>query len=174
MGAAAIATRHTHLRAHVALWTITAVPAVTVAVAPPLADVTRAALRFSLQPSRGSSHEALSIATANARVLAAVLIAALAVQAAPRLKPTLDAVVGLVIGANAVLVGIAAGAYGARALPWLVHLPLEWAAVGTAVGVYATARRRAPCRRELAAPAALMGLAILTAAAIETYLTPQR
>ena len=173
MGATAIAGRREQLRAHVALWTTTAAAAATVALSPPLADTMREALRFSLQPSSGSIDEALAITTANARVLGAVLLAALAVRAAPVLKPALDALVGLVVGANAVLVGIAAGTYGARALPWLIHLPLEWAAVGTALGLYAIARRRPPGHQELAGAGVTIATALATGAAAETYITPQ-
>lgn len=88
--------------------------------------------------------------------------------------PLLDLLVAAVVLGNAALVGVAFGAYGARAVPWLVHLPVEWAALGTALALYLTARRRPVGRQIVVRSAVAIAVLVAAAAVTETYLTPQR
>ncbi len=160
--------------AHVssALAAATFVPAAAVAAVPRLAASTRRAFGFELQPTPGSLHEAAEIAATNARVVAAVLLAAWGVSRAPIVKPFLDALVVLVGGVNAALIGCAIGSYGIGALPWLVHAPLEVAALAVAAAAYRCSRAQppgAPPYRSVAVGCA--GL-VAAAAVVESYLTP--
>lgn len=163
MGAAA-------LRVHLALWAATLSPAAIVFPSPQLAQGIRTALGFRLEPTPGTLIEALNILGTNARVTATLFLAAVAVTGLPQLRPALDAFVAVLVLGNAALVGVAIGAYGTAALPWLVHLPLEWAALGTAASAYACARA-GPARFAVRTPAT--ALLLVAAAATETYLTPQ-
>jgi hypothetical protein len=87
-----------------------------------------------------------------------------------------------VLGINAVTVGLALGRWQGRLIPYLPHLPLEWAATGLAASVWA--RTLGVCRRDPgdlapaagchgpAITAALTLLLLAAAAAIEVLLTP--
>jgi hypothetical protein len=128
---------------------------------------------FAFEPGTWSvgAGEALAIWLTNLRVLGVLLFAALAARE-PHFVPGLDAVVALVLGANAALVGLALGAYGLALLPWLIHLPLEWAGLAVGLAAYLSSRHHTLCLRRLA-HAALAGTALLAlAAAVETWATP--
>ena len=161
------------LKTHLAIWLATIAPAAAVHASPELAHDVRTALAFRLEPRPGTLNEALGILATNARATAALLLTAIAVTGLPPLRPILDAFVTTIVVANAALVGIATGAYGAAAMPWLIHLPLEWTALGTATAAYAAARAGPTSPRALARAAALTTLLLIAAAATETYLTPQ-
>ena len=161
------------LRVHLAIWLATIAPAAVVHASPELAHDARAALAFRLEPTPGTLDEAIAILGTNARVTAALLLAAIAVTGLHALCPLLDTFVAAIVGANAALVGVATGAYGAAALPWLIHLPFEWTALGTATATYVAARARPTGPGALARAAATTALLLVTAAATETYLTPQ-
>ena len=156
------------------LWLLTVAPAIVVATVPGASDAVRSRLAFALTPHEGSIPELLGIAGTNARVVLAIALAAWARPRAVGLGLPTDLLVSGIVGLNAVAVGVAVGAYGSRALPWLVHLPLEWAALAVVAGLHRFARRRTVrtlgCALVTAVAAALVGLGALT----ETYLTPQR
>ena len=155
---------------HVALWGATVVPAAVVHASPELAHDVRTALAFRFEPRPGTLNEALGILGTNARVTATLLLAAFAVTRAPVVRPALDALVAVVVLTNATVVGVAIGAYGKAALPWLVHLPVEWGALATATAAYARSRAGPARVRESAARTAAL---LVIAALIEAYLTPQ-
>ncbi len=87
-----------------------------------------------------------------------------------------------VLAANAITVGLALGRWQARLVPYLPHLPLEWAAAGLAASVWArtlaTHRRdphghpQAPGSRSVVIAAAITLLLLTAAAATEVLLTP--
>lgn len=87
-----------------------------------------------------------------------------------------------VLGANAIMVGLALGRWHGRLTPYLPHLPLEWAAAGLAASVWARAlatRRRDPGdivqaahSRAPAVAAAITLLLLGAGAAVEVLLTP--
>ena len=156
-----------------ALWAVTLAPAAIVHASPDLAHDIRTALAFRLEPTPGTLDDALGILGTNARVTAALLLAAVAVAGLAPLRPVLDVFVITIVVANAALVGIATGAYGPAALPWLVHLPLEWAALGTAAAEYTRARAGPLRPRHVARSAGVTALLLILAAVSETYLTPQ-
>jgi hypothetical protein len=70
------------------------------------------------------------------------------------------------------LVGAALAAGQQRILPYLVHLPLEWAAVAlSATGWLLTSRLRLT-RRQLAATSTVFAVLLALAAVLETYAVP--
>jgi hypothetical protein len=156
LGASALTTS----RAVGLLWGATAAGALTIALTPGAAGATRHALQFELAAHRGTPTELVGIFATNLRL---VVLLALTAVARRRHRCIAIALAGVAI-ANALLVGAAAGAYGPAALPYLVHLPLEWAAFASAL---ALTTHRDGRRLSLAT------LLLLVAALCETYLTPQ-
>ena len=156
------------------LWLLTIVPAIVVGALPGASDALRNRLAFALTPHEGSTPELLGIAETNARVVLVIALGAWARSRAPGLHLASDLLIGVIVAVNAVLVGVAVGAYGASALPWLVHLPLEWTALALVLGLHRVGRRRTirarGCVLVTAVALALVGLGAL----VETYLTPQR
>jgi hypothetical protein len=70
---------------------------------------------------------------------------------------------------NAALVGAALGAHGTTAVPWLVHLPLEWTALALTATHYAGSRKAGATLGPVANVAGLLTAAAL----VESYATPQ-
>jgi hypothetical protein len=156
---------------NVALAVVIALGAVTVAALPGLPAALRGALGFRLGPETASLATAISLLTANAKPAGLLLLGALAAR--DRLiRPIFDVLLAALLATNMALIGAALGAYGPRLVPWLVHLPVELAALAIPAGTYLHARRARlrPC--VLLATAALTGAALLIAALVETYLTP--
>jgi len=158
-------------RAYAALWALTAAPAALIAVVPGAAHTARAHLNFAFAPTDGTPAEALDILLTNGRVLAAITLAAWAASRSGALRPMLDASVALTAAVNVALVGVAIGAYGPRALAWLPHLPLEWAALACALAAYSRHRRQAQQLQTLAAPFAAWAVLLVLAAVVESYIT---
>jgi len=87
-----------------------------------------------------------------------------------------------VLGSNAVTVGLALGRWHGRLIPYLPHLPLEWAAGGLTASVWARAvvcRHRDPvgCTqvadgRAAAVTAAITVLLLAASAGVEVLFTP--
>ena len=121
--------------------------------------------------ARPSTGGVAGIALANLRVLGFLLLASLA-TAQRRLVPLLDALVALGLVVNVGLVGLALGAYGSALLPWLPHVPLEWAVLAIGLAAYLRARRLAPRVRDVASAGALAVVPLVLAAAIEAWATP--
>ena len=146
-------------------------------VAPPrsrltgVADEVRRALRFDFAGVEQTPAAALRIALQNARLVAAALLCAVVVPRLPQPARLLaDVVLAVVLAANAGLVGVALGAYGARlAVATAPHLPVELAALSLAGGAYMHARRQPLGAVELAAVAATCALLLVIAATLETY-----
>jgi hypothetical protein len=84
-----------------------------------------------------------------------------------------DVVITACLSANVALSGLALGAYGMRALPFLPQWPLEWGAFGLALTAWRRARsgRRDPL--ELTLLAIATATLLCAAALIETYAVPQ-
>lgn len=159
--------------ATVCLWTMTAMCVVIVALVPGARPAVRALLAFALTPYPGTPQELVDIATTNTRVVLGIALAAWAPSRAPALRTPADLLVLTIVVANTAFVGSAVGAYAAEAIPWLVHLPVEWAALAIVVGLYATARRRHVSLTAWTA-ATTAALALVVAGALaETFLTPQ-
>lgn len=154
------------------LYAVTLCAALATAWFPGFAAALRDAFAFRLNAgSQGTWAEAGTYFAANLRVVAALFLAAVArAHGAPGLL--LDAVVTLTTLGNAGMVGVAIGAYGFPALPWLVHLPLEWAALGVVLSAYGCARQCQLSPRALAMAAVAATALLLGAAATETWATP--
>jgi hypothetical protein len=73
-----------------------------------------------------------------------------------------------------VLVGGTVGGYGLRALPFLPHVPLEWAGIAVGAAGWAVERKRSLGLRERAFATGLAAAAFLLAATVETCLVPHR
>ena len=130
----------------------------------------RALLAFGFDPPPPSLAGAAALALNNLRVALLGLGSAVLVLLAPRARLLCDALVGTAICLNALLVGIALGAYGGPLLaPLAMHGPLELAGLALAGGSYLEARvgrASAPVLlRAATASAALLALAAL----VETW-----
>jgi hypothetical protein len=161
-------------RAYLALWALTVAAAVLVLLAPGAGAYARNMLGFTLAPQRVDLPDAIRVWLTNARFIALLTTTALLACRHRALRFVCDVVVGWAICSNVALVGIALGAYGARAPRWLVHVPLEWAAIAAALALYLRARRRAPNAHELALTLLTAGAVLVAAALLETFATPHR
>jgi len=121
----------------------------------------------------GTPDEALSIFVHNMRVLAAPLILAAARWGTGRTTRAIgDAVVAATLLANPLLVGAALGRHGTELVPYLPHLPLEWAALSVATGAWLAARRLRLAAHTLVAYAAIATTLAIVAAVLETVAIP--
>jgi hypothetical protein len=75
---------------------------------------------------------------------------------------------------NTASTGAAIGAYGARLLPFIPQLPLEWAALALGVSAWLMQRRRALLVGEALGLLLLMAAMLLAAAVPETFMVPHR
>ena len=153
-------------RAYLLLWATTAAAAAAAALFGPLAHATRDALHLELAPHAASPAGAAWTIANNALAggWPALLSLLRVTQAARRV------LLCSWLAVNAVPVGLAVGAYGAHLMPYLAHLPLEWAALALPLAANLTATPPGPRARLLGAGAFFALLA--AAAAAETYLTP--
>lgn len=160
------------VHATAALLLVTVTVAAFAAAVPGAPSELREGFAFSLEEGHGGSlSEALTYFATNARVIAALLVAA---WVRPRITAgvLLDAAAAAVVGINVVVVGLALGAYGFHAIPWLVHLPFEWAALGAASTAIAASRRRRLSTAALGGIAGSAGLLLAVAASMEAWATP--
>jgi hypothetical protein len=149
----------------------TLLAALVATASPGLAAALREWLAFKPGSTPTGFDQAIAIWLANLRVLGLLLLAALAARER-RLTPALNAVVAVVLGANVVLVGLALGAYGLPLLPWLAHVPLEWAALAVGLAAYARARDHSPCLPAVAKLGAAGAGLLALAASVEVWATP--
>jgi hypothetical protein len=133
----------------------------------------RAALALELAPAPGDPGTAVGILMTNLRLALFILLAGRVRRRASLMRTVLDAAVTLLVAGNTILVGAAFGAYGQAAVPWLVHLPIEWAGLIVLVRAYLSARRPSGPEMGWRSPAAHVVALLSIGAAIETYLTPQ-
>jgi hypothetical protein len=134
-------------------------------------DHVRRSLRFDFAGAERTPAAALQIAVQNARLVAAALLCAAVVPRLPRLARLLtDAVLAVLLVANAGLIGVALGAYGAQlAIAIAPHLPLELTALSVAGGAYMHANRHPVPGVRLALVATTCALLVVIAATLETY-----
>jgi hypothetical protein len=158
------------------LFAVTFGTAILVAAVPPLNDYAREtlqALGLDLRPHRASVHALLVT-----RVLTNALIALTPTEWAligagrsRQWRPAADATLTAMFATDAVLVGSALGAYGLQLVPFIPHLPFEWAALACAVVPWLVARR-GPLDRQVLAPLGATAVLLLVAGCAETWLTP--
>jgi hypothetical protein len=101
-----------------------------------------------------------------------LLAAALRMHRVRWRRRLVDAWLAISLVGNSVLVGAAIAAGGQRLLPYLVHLPFEWAAIALAASGWILASRRTMPGRQLAALTANFALLLAVAALLETYAVP--
>jgi hypothetical protein len=85
---------------------------------------------------------------------------------------TIHTAVGANVLVNGIVVGAALGAYGHRIVPYLPHLPIEWAAVALGAGTWFAHTRRPFTQRQGNTLTVALLTAVLLAAGVELYLTP--
>ena len=120
----------------------------------------------------GTPSDFASIAIANARVLSApFLLALFRFPSDQRSRQLGDLIIVVLLGGNALRVGLALGRDRGALLPYLPQLPLEWLAAALAAAAWLTLRTGARKRTGLAYVAAVLVL-VAAAAAIETICTP--
>jgi hypothetical protein len=153
--------------AYAGMWVLTCLGAAIGSAAPGLAP--------GGQPHptlHGTPSEFASIAIANARVLSApFLLALFRFPANRRSRQLADLVVVVLLGGNALRVGLALGRDRGALLPYLPQLPAEWLAAALAAAAWLALRTGARDRTGIAYLAAVLVL-IAAAAAIETICTP--
>jgi hypothetical protein len=151
-----------------------------IGLSPALDADARRLVPLALTPGHPTLSQAAAILAANLRVVALPLLGAVALNAS-RAKPgraidvraLLDAFLGFGAVANALLLALSLGGYGlGRLVPWLLHLPVEFAALALALATYLAARRQPLSAAHLAAGAGLSGALLALAAVLETYGTP--
>jgi hypothetical protein len=153
-----------------ALLTLSAAAAVRLTGA---GDEIRDSLRLSFAGVDRTPGEALGIALQNGRIAAATVLCALTVPRLPGIaRRVVDAVLAAVLTFNALIVGLALGAYGERLVgTTAAHLPIEFAALSVAGGAYLSARRRPLRSPSLAYIGALSSALVVVAAIAETYVS---
>ena len=123
----------------------------------------------------GSLADGVGIAGENLRVLAApFLLWLLGADKSRPVRRAADVVVAAVIAVNTIPVGIALGRWQGRLIPYVPQLPLEWAALITAVTAWLTIRTTTATRHQVLVLAAVTAALVLAAAALETWATPHR
>jgi hypothetical protein len=136
-----------------------------------IGDDVRRTLLFDFAGVEHTPATALAIALQNARLVAATLLCAAVVPRLPQpVRLLAHLLLAIVLAANAGLVGVALGAYGARlAAP---HLPVELAALILAGAAYMHASRHPLGMVAIAVVAATCALLLVIAATLETYGAP--
>jgi len=122
----------------------------------------------------GTPSEAASILLANLRVLAAPIILTAARWDGGRVTRTIgDAIVLADLVVTPFLVGAALGIHRTALVPFLPHVPIEWAALSTAVAAWLSARRSPSTSwRTIASYAAVVVVLAAASAIVETVAVP--
>jgi single-strand DNA-binding protein len=149
------------------LWMVTLLGAVIGAIVPELAPAGQP--RPTLHGSLG---DLASIAATNARVLSAPFLLAFFRFPSHRCTRRVgDLLIGGILAANALRVGLALGRWQFRLLPYVPQLPFEWLAAALAATAWLTLRNSNQRRTALAYLAAVL-LVVIAAAAVETIAPP--
>ena len=152
-----------------------AVAAVT-AVVPGLAQLSRQLLPTHLDGA-GLDHalgQVVALVAHNGAIVAALLAAAALRTRAGRLGRALcDALAVSIVARSILLVGFVLGGQGTDLLPFLIHLPLEWAALAAGTVAWRRSFDAPLTPSDVAHFAAAAACALLAAATLETYATPR-
>jgi hypothetical protein len=123
----------------------------------------------------GSLADALSILQNNLRVLATPYLLWLLGFPHARLGRTAGDLVTVVLAAaSSIPVGIELARWQTRLIPYIPQLPIEWAALATAIAAWLLIRSNAASLQQVACLAGATALLLVVAAAIETWCTPHR
>lgn len=144
-----------------------------------------AALAAALFPSLGPGQdprptlhgrpgEVLSIVANNMRVFGGPLVLVATGWTVGRTRLLGDLVLAAIAAGNVVVVGLALGRHRGELMPYLPHLPIEWAAFSVALACWIAHRGSRPGPRVVLPYAAAVLLLALGAAAVEVYAVPHR
>ena len=123
----------------------------------------------------GSLGDAVWVLQNNARVLAVpFLLVACGFPQRRLSRRAGDLIVPALVTASAIPVGLELGRWGARLVPYLPQLPVEWAALALSAHAWVVARRGHATIRQLAPLAAIVLALLAGAAALEVWATPHR
>lgn len=159
---------------YVLTWGFTITAAIVAFAIPGLAELVRSELRLTFSAQAVAASDVLSIFARNA------LTFAIAPALAHILRPWHGGLrlyggslfLAVVLIPNTLIVGLAAGAYGGRLLPFLPHLALEWAALAWSAATWSLACTRELSGRTLFALFLVNCPIILIAAVVEVFATP--
>jgi hypothetical protein len=165
-----LTTAHPFAFAAGTLATIAATAAAAVALPPGLAANARDTLGLQLETS-AVAPDARVVLLHNARPVVGLLLGACVASRLGRSRIVLDVAVIAFISVNAILIGVALGAYGAAIAARLAHVPLEYAALTVAGGSY-LAHRHQPPRVAPMATTAVAALTFVAAGALVEANTP--
>jgi uncharacterized membrane protein SpoIIM required for sporulation len=160
------------LSSYALLWTGTVLFAlVAIPFAGPLRDLFRLSGALVAPGTTGMA----AVILANNTREAAIPFLFAALRIGPRRWPVLlgDVVIVACLSANMALGGLALGAYGMRALPYLPQWPLEWGGLALALAAWRRSRRGRRDPFELVLLAIGTALFLCVAALLETYAVPQ-
>lgn len=172
MGIASHASRL--VRVYALLWAATALAALAVSCVASLHQLAEASIDLNLRPhARPNTANVLRLVVANAWMAWPLLVAQLGGARIAWARTLTDVALIGNLALNTILVGAALGRYGPPLVPWLPHLPVEWAALAVAASGWLGARSGAIAGgRALASRLVLFLALLLTAAALETYAVP--
>jgi len=160
-----------------ALWALTLLVSLATAAFPPLAGSARELLALRLAPTTNpppSLGRVLAIAAHNIQTAGwPLLLPVLGAQHRAWSRTLADTAVLASVTVNAVLVGLALGAYQARLLPYVPQLPLEWAGVAVAPADWWLNRTATRSGSRRVAIVALI-VSLVSAAVVETVCVPHR
>lgn len=159
-------------RAYLAAWALTGAGAAGVAAGGPwVAGAVRQTLALSFAGAAPSATRAVAIFAHNLPIAAwPMLLPPIGAHRSRRARRVADLLVAVSLAGNALPVGAALGVYGARLLPYLPQLPIEWAGLACGPAWWLLARRRAAAARGTAAWLAVTAMLIAAAAVVETCL----
>jgi hypothetical protein len=163
--------------AYVAVWALTLLAATAFTLIPGAPELARDLLGAKLTPApRGPGvADILQIAFHNVRVCGwPLLLGVLGAQHHRWSRWTAHAAVNANLTVNTALVGAAVGGYGHRILPFLPHLPVEWAALAVGAGCWWTIAAGHLARRQAIWLLVFLVAAALLAATLELTATPHR
>ncbi|MDW5595924.1 hypothetical protein VSS74_16365 [Conexibacter stalactiti] len=166
----------TFIAAYAALWLCTLTSAVVFAMLTPfnlLADLW-IGTRLTLYPHTVPSTElVVSTAAHNVRVAIWPLVAiAFGAARDKELRALGSTLIAVFLFMNATIVGAAIGIGRSALVPFLPHLPLEWAALALVATAWTLACQREPARGRLLAVTAGFLALIVAAAVLEVYAVP--
>ena len=119
--------------------------------------------------------DAISILAQNAPILLVPFLVAVFGYQRDRLERLCaDLVVTVIAARSTVTVGVELGRWGGRLVPYIVQLPLEWAALVVSLSAWLLMRTNRGQRRHLRQLVVLTSVLLIAAAAVETYCTPHR
>jgi hypothetical protein len=174
--AATGARRRAWHEAYCAIWLLTLGVGAIVAMAGPLKAPARHLLELRLQPSHSPSpalSHVLTLAVHNLPIAAwPLLLGVVGAHHSHIRRLVADSLLVGCLAVNVLPVGAALGAYGPALLPYLPHLPFEWAALAAGASAWLLQRHGTLTVHEGLALLALTSCMLLSAAVLESYAVP--